>query len=205
MPLPWEVIYEVVQDEVNRPDRMDEIKRRIQRAVLKYHRIERFRRDILESAMVFPASQAIQQIDISLLATFREVVYIRLNDPTQTNNLTTLLGTTEGNDFEQISIQRVMDGYGYDKNRVWYLAGTQINLRAEASFQNIQWGYLVLPVVEPIESMTSWIAQQHYELIAQEVVKRIFVSTGKLDEANGMERERMRSELILLSSDVISK
>lgn len=205
MALPWEIIYDYVQDEVNRREKEAEIKRRIQRAVLKYHKIEEFRRDLVEGPRIFNTSEFIQQIDITTVPTFRKVKYIRLMDPNQINSVTGILGTDEANDFEEVSVDRLMDGYGADRTRVWYLGGTSVNLRAGMNFSAVQWGYLATPIVDPIENINSWIAAEHPELIAQDVAKRIFISVGKLDEASGMEKERARSELLLLSSDVISK
>lgn len=99
------LIYQYVQDDVNRPDMRARILRRIQRAILRYHRIDFWKQDTREqiyqftdtpntAAALIPRptganslfmtqfgqvtnTQFIQSLDINKLETFRHVWYLR--------------------------------------------------------------------------------------------------------------------------------
>jgi len=100
-----ELIYQLVQDDVRRPDLADKIRRRIHRAALGWHRADDWKRDFLETVYEFdlegtavpnqipPASGAnalfmnwagqiqstinVQVLDLTELIFFRKVGYLR--------------------------------------------------------------------------------------------------------------------------------
>lgn len=98
------VIYQYVQDDVNRPDLQNRILRRIQRAILRYHRIDFWKKDTREQIFMFDTAntaasnyypntganslfltnfgqqanqQFVQTLDTTKLQSFRAVWYLR--------------------------------------------------------------------------------------------------------------------------------
>ena len=102
MATPYERIYAFIQDDVKRPDLQDVIGRRIQRALLKYHRKDNWKKDLIECRYIFPTPNSaivvqeitggnslfmnsmqqvgqlyVQQIDKEQLTRVRQFMYIR--------------------------------------------------------------------------------------------------------------------------------
>jgi len=112
MTTPYERIYQYVQDDIKRPDLVDVIGRRVQRALLKYHRIDVWKKDLIEARYIFPTANSavivqevvggnslfmnsmqqvgqlyIQQINKELLTRVRKIMYIRKWVTTDQNGL----------------------------------------------------------------------------------------------------------------------
>jgi hypothetical protein len=102
MATPYERINNFIQDDVKRPDLQSVIDRRIQRALLKFHRKDNWKKDLIECRYVFPTANSavvvqeitggnslfmnsmqqvgqlyIQQIDKEQLTRVRQFMYIR--------------------------------------------------------------------------------------------------------------------------------
>jgi len=114
MATPYERIYQYVQDDIKRPDLIDVIGRRVQRALLKFHRIDVWKKDLIEARYMFPTANSavvvqeitggnslfmnsmqqvgqlyVQQINKELLTRVRKMMYIRKWVTTDQNGLTT--------------------------------------------------------------------------------------------------------------------
>jgi hypothetical protein len=94
------------------------IERRIRRAVLAMHRIDFWKKDFRDQIYVL-ISKAIQVIQAAFLPRLRAFGYIRkwdsaLQDQYQ-NNVT---GAPKGSSLDEINPEKMLDGYGYDKQDV---------------------------------------------------------------------------------------
>jgi hypothetical protein len=205
---PWEIVYQYVVDDVKRFDMQDIIKRRIQRALIKLHGMEFFAKDQVEESLVFPNGTAnVQQIDLTLYPGFRCPSYIRLYQPNSTGVLTPdatgldISGTTQNGDFTEKSVTKMVDGYGYDIDRVYYFSGATINLRSVSAFDTIFWGYIINPSTEPIETCTDWMLINYPDLIACEIKQKLFRDIGKLEEAKAAASEYAEAKMAILTTE----
>lgn len=210
-------IVALVQDEIKRPDKAAEVNRRIQNVTLNYHRLDLFARDLQEVVHIFmvvgtPTAANIQQIDRKEYPLLRRIRYIRGWNPVQwnSNSITNAVGSFEGNDFEQATPGvGTMDGYGYDRDKIWYLAGNQINMRSVVAFDRVALGYYADPLVNPVEQLDSWIANEYSSMVALKVASQLYISLGKVEEANRLIKVDLGGptglEMAFLGNQVLSK
>jgi len=82
--------------------------------------------------------------------------------------------------------QYIFDEYNVEKNDVFYLGGTNVNVRSSTSIGALKYGYFAYPVVTPTGSYSSWIADAHEEIILEAAAMRIFSIIGDLEQAGAM-------------------
>lgn len=196
-------ILQAIVDDTGRPDKIEEMKRRIQRAVMKHHMKDFYKKDLLDALYVFEESQVEQVLDTTLLDRFRSFSYVRKFQNVDVNGNPITPATTEGGDFNETAPEVAFDGYGFDKNNVMYRAGTNAKLRSSTPFDQVFIGYFVYPVIEPVASLDSWIAREFPGLIAATAKRRIFADIGKDSEAKLAIAEEME-ELITLQTNNIT-
>lgn len=239
MATPYEIIKGYILDDVKRPDLavaddtgLSEIDRRIQRALLKYHRKDNWKADLIEQKYVFAIEQSavpttivtgaeslfmnqfgsiangvfIQQVNIRFLTRYRQTQYLRkwatvnafgsaILDPASGTQ-----GTVANGDFTERSPDRMFDGYGGDINDVMYRSGDFINLRSSTPLNEVYIGYFSDPLLTPITSISSWIAEKYPSLISAEVSARIFKITGKDQESKDATMD-VAAELLILEQN----
>lgn len=206
---------QLVQDEVNRIDMAEaptgdgSIDRKIRETVREYHQREIYNRDLVEDVYVFETSTTLQQINMSAFPSFRKIAYIRPYIPGSLSSVfSDSQSVPEGSSFEEINVERWVDGYGYDRANVWYLSGANplvLNINSAQSIDRIVWGYYRYPVVEPIAELDSWIALEYKRMVAWNVAHQVFISLGKDAEADRMAKRLASLELTFLGNQVISK
>lgn len=190
-------------DDTGRPEMAEVMKRRIQRAALAMHRIDFWKRDFLENIHVFTNSQAVQIINLNQYPRIRAVAYIRqynadaasLQDPT-------IFDGAVGSFFGEINPQMAMDGYGYDKVLKMYRTQDAIKLVSDAAIQQVLFARFIDPILNPIDSMDSWIVRDYPTLIAAHAKRRIFKDIGKDEEYRSADEE-FKEELLLLQANNI--
>lgn len=232
MPSPYEIIYEFIQDDVKRPDLEDEINRRIQRAVQRYHRMDMWMKDHVDQVYVFENPQSavqqqavagsnvlymnqfaalnlyIQQIDTRLLVRPRFFTYIRkwmTTNPWGTaivDPVTGRMGTAMNGDLTEAASDSMTDAYGYDRTNVYYRSGEFIQLNSSTPLGQVYLGYFREPVVAPVERLNDWISTDYPSLIAADVKARTFAVIGKTEEANLASKE-IQLELSILQTNNI--
>jgi hypothetical protein len=194
-------ILQCIVDDTGRPDKLEEMKRRIQRAVMKHHMKDFYKKDHFDSIYVFNESLTEQVIDLTLIDRFRGFSYVRKFQTVDVNG-NPIAPTTEGGDFTERAPEVAFDGYGFDATNVMYRAGTNVKLRSSTPFIQVFIGYYTFPIIEPITSLDSWIAREFPNLIAATAKRRIFADIGKDDEAK-MAVDEEKEELLTLQTNNI--
>jgi hypothetical protein len=209
---PYEQILTYIGDDLKRPDKLPEIKRRIQRAITKYHRKDFFKKDLVIVPYIFTTGLSnVQVIDLSKLARCRALFTVRKWSQTDNNGLTiqdptTLkVGTLQGSDFTEISADKFIDGYGFDKQDVLYRAGNSVHLNSRIPFDRVQLGYFTDPLIEPVENISSWIPTEYPNLIASEVIYRLKKTIGQEEESKDAKEDRDEEWNTLLINNILVK
>lgn len=201
----YQLVEDSIVDDTGRPDKAEldannssVVMRRIRRATLAMHRIDFWKKDFVEQLYMFETSQMIQLIDLNYLPRLRATGYVRkwdaaLQDQYQ-NNVT---GAPKGSSFDEISPDKMVDGYGYDRQDTMYRSGTYIKLNASIAINAVLIGWFQDPVLDPITVSDSWILANYPDLIAAHAKRRIFKDIGKDDESRAA-KEEYEEELLKL-------
>lgn len=183
------------------------IQRRVRRAVLAMHRMDFWKKDFNEQIYIFDTgSQAIQVIDTTLLPRLRAFGYIRpwssvLQDQYQ-NNIT---GAPKGPGLTEINPERMLDGYGYDRQDTFYRANNSIKLNLKEPTDRVLIGWFQDPFLDPINTSDSWILTDYPDLIAAIVKRRVFKDIGKDDESKSSDIEAQEEILRLQTNNITIK
>lgn len=161
---------------VKRPDLQSRIESAVRAATLKMHQSDFFYRDIVEAPVQFDQARVLQNFMPSeVVANFRKAKYIR-----------TWCGDADGSFgpfLEPIQIENSMDVYGSSKNNVFYMAGQLLQIRAVPAVYRVLFGAYKHPVVTPVESYSSWIADEYPYAIIYEAARTIFRSISFNEQA----------------------
>lgn len=194
-------IIQCVLDDTQRFDKIDDIKTRIQRAVMKHHFKDFYKKDHIDAIYAFLSSATEQVIDTTLIDRFRAVSYIRKFMTVDVNG-NPIAPTTEGGDLVECAPEKAFDGYGFDKLNIFYRSGSDIKIRSSTPTDQVFLGYYAFPIIEPITALDSWIASEYPNLIAATVKQRIFKNVGKDDEAKSAKDEENDELLILQTNNI---
>lgn len=173
-------LYEEVVSEVvaitGRPDLITENAAAIRKATLKLHLAELWPRDLVEILVtgLTPISAGSNKYAIDITAApfarFKQAEYFR-NSSDQYGVLT----------YDILEAIAILDGYGVERPRYSYLAGSSFIIRSDISIATIEVGYYQRPDLSP-ETYNSWIAQTYINAIADEAASYVFKAIGKDDE-----------------------
>lgn len=189
----FDTALQYVIDDTGRPELEDVIKRRIQRTVLMLHRVDFFKKDMIEQVLMFQTSQAVQIIKSSLFPRLRSIAYIRKFDPSASLSDPTVFDRAGGDFFSEVNPQMAMDGYGFDKRNKMYQAADSIKLMSSENIARVLFAWFRDPLIEPITNCDSWILQNYPNLVACYVKARVFKDIGK-DEENRSAMEEYNQE-----------
>lgn len=176
-----------VQIIVKRPDLADRIQSAVRAATEKLHSLDFWYRDIVEVPVQFDREFYIQNFDPrQVIPKFRKTKYIRiwLGDATG----------RPGKFLDPIQIEEAIDGYGYTKTDVFYMAGQLMQIRTSCGILRILFGAYKFPTVTPIDQYSSWIAEDYPWGIVYEAARTVFRSIS-MDEAAG-QYERLTAEIV---------
>lgn len=152
----------------------------IRRATLKAHSMAFWPMDLAEGVVLFAdAAARNQSINVAThLDRFRAVKYIR-EYPS--------VSSTTGADAQFYTKQdpdAILDAYGQTMNNIWYLGGSNINLRSRgAGNTGVSIGWYQHPLVSSAVNYASWIADSYPFAIVDEAARMIFKNTGNMDMA----------------------
>lgn len=160
----------------NRPDLVARTASVIKAATLKAHKSDFFSKDIHETGVIFDTSEFRQSLDyITLIPNLRAFKYLRKADDAEDD---------AGIFFTIITPEEILDEYGVNKADIAYVAGRVLEIRSSTEFQFALLGCYVLPVVTD-GNYASWVAEQYPFAIIHDAARRIFLSIGQREEANG--------------------
>lgn len=178
---------------VKRPDLNAQIESSVRAATLKAHGKEFFYRDIVETGIEFTSPDNRIRFEPKLLyPRFRKPAYVRMwiydaNDITNFGR--------PGADLKCEQIGNLKDGYGYDKENIYYMAGDLLQLRSNITISHILFGSYQYPDITS-DGFSSWIADEFPEAIYREAARSVFKSIGFDEQAT--EQANMVKELYQL-------
>lgn len=171
-----EMVAEVISI-TKRPDLTDRIKANLRAATLKAHHSDFYYKDLVEVPVQFSAQFYLQNfVPTEVVTRFRKVKYIRR-----------WLGGMEGKPgkfLEPIQIENSIDGYGYTKVEVYYMAGQMLQMRGATQFDKVLFGCYQHPVIAPETAYESWIAEEMPYVIIYEAARVTFKSYSFTEAAN---------------------
>lgn len=153
---------------VKRPDKILNIRSQVNNAINFYSMETTFAFDLQEQAISIPTSDYIHSIALSELTRFRKIQTIR---PSGKKNLT------------QISSSDIVDECGKDKTDVWYLAGTQINVRLSNTNSQLLLAYFSYPPILTDAAPSYWMLDISPWMVIHRAAGFIFASIGDDDSA----------------------
>lgn len=166
-----------VQIIVKRPDLSDRIQSAVRAATEKLHSLDFYYNDLVEVPVQFDKEFYIQNFSPKqVIPRFRKAKYIRIWN-----------GGVDGaaKEFlEPIQIEAAIDGYGYERTNVFYMAGSLLQIRANRGILRVLFGAYKYPVVTPVEAYSSWIAEDFPWAIIYEAARTVYRSISMQEEAN---------------------
>lgn len=161
-----------------RPDLVAATQLHLKNALLKAHSSDYFEKDVLETNFQFGTAASIYQLDYkALIPRFRSVKYLTVVDPIS------LLFVRE---LKGIPVKQFRDAYGYIKTDVYYLAGTQIQIRVSDTSQVFGLGCYLYP--DTTLTVPSWIADEFPFAIIYEAARTLFRTIGFDEQSANMEK-----------------
>jgi hypothetical protein len=180
---------------VKRPDLTSQINSAISSATLKAHNSDFYYKDLIEVAVEFSTSQNIQNfLPTDVVPRFRKAKYIRqwFGDA---------VTGSYGDFFQPIQIEDSLDGYGYTKTNVFYMAGQLLQVRGYSTVDRILFGCYQYPQITET-GYASWIANECPWAIIYEAARIIFLSIGMQEQVSGMTSLVSEEYRILKDSNV---
>ena len=155
-----------------RPDRVAETLLAVRQATLALHQCDYFYKDLYETGISFTSSAYLQELEYrSLLPLFRSLKFLRKADSSG----------TPGDFFEVVQPESIIDGFGYDRTNVCYVAGASIEIKSSTEFQYALLGCYLNPNITTV-GYNSWIALDHPYAIVFEAAEKVFKMIGKTEE-----------------------
>ena len=157
----------------NRPGLVAETLTAVRSATLKLHQLDYFYKDMFETGVAFLTPAFVQQIEYRLLIPkWRSLKYLRKTDST---------GTEQGQIYNIITPEQVLDSYGVNQENVCYVAGSAIQIRSRDQLQYCILGCYVNPDITS-GGYDSWIALDHPYAIVFEAAAIVFKAIGDTEK-----------------------
>ena len=191
-----------VYNETKRPDLITDTTNALVAALLKYHSIDFFWKDIATAQLQFEVSNYIQTIDTQQIPRFRAMAYLRKYDPTlvaSANNPSLLPPLTfpwfspdlAMGLLDPIAPDDLFDEWGCEKLDVYYGAGSTLMLKSSTQLQYVQIGWYQHPNVDTVTlangvaggnfGLGSFIMAEYPWLLVYEAASKIFGSIGQTE------------------------
>lgn len=172
----------------NRPDLVNETNVALRAATLKMHQSDFYYKDLVEKPIVFSSAAYNQSFQYkSLFPQWRAVKYLRKVDP-----VTFLPGTL----LQLLTPDEILDGYGYQKQDVFYVAGQDLQINSSTQQANFIIGFYQHPTVVAA-TYSSWIADEFPFAIIFEACATIFKAIG-FDEQEAVYRTLSAEQITLI-------
>jgi len=145
-----------------RPDKILDIRREVNAAVLYYSTLSDFRRDLVEVSLPIAPAGFELIITIDDLTRFRKVSYLKY-------------GGLKKYVDEVTSLKLTKDCELLDK---WYISGDSINVRLRASASALDFGYYKYPPILTDAAPTFWMLNGNWSAVLQRAASVIFNDIG---------------------------
>jgi hypothetical protein len=174
-----------------------EIGTAVKRATMKMHSINFWPQDLAEAIVGFKTNPTTGQYDFNQtmiiaeeMARFRAVKYIREYRPANQSVSSIapyMISGWDNNGDEMLYYTKqdpdaMLDEFNATASNVWYIGGSNLNLRGRLPVQAVSIGWYQYPIIDPL-AFSSWIAEQYPYAIIDEATRMINKLTGYLDIA----------------------
>lgn len=191
-----------------RPDQQARAESEVRIAILKAHSQNFFYKDLVEKSVRFLEPGHIQNFKPSeVFPNFRKMKYIRYwNGPDGGIPMTEGDLGRAGPFLEAIDIENSFNAYGYTKTDVFYMAGELQQLRTSSPIEYCLAGAYVLPPVAGITGtvIPSWICVEQPGAVIYEAARKIFMQSGKNQDAQNMQL-LLREEYAMLMINSVNQ
>lgn len=175
----------------NRPDLVNETTLAVKAATLKAHQSDDYIFDFSEYSISFSSSDFYQSLDYkAIIPNWRKPRYIRKYDGAPGLFLTYL------------EPEKVVDNFGASRYDIFYIAGSNIQIRSSTSLQYLLVGAYVNPDVTTT-GFNSWIANDYPFAIVYEAAAIIFKTIG-YDEQVPIYRGMVAEQLQILKQHAVT-
>lgn len=159
-----------------RPDLIAETQLAVRRATLYLHGLDTWFRDFNEKRLAFDALSYTFAVPIlNNFTNFRKIRYIKPYDAAS--------GVVKGNrDLKHCMPDNMWDEFGRAKSDIYYVAGTNLNIKTSVTEQGFIVGYYSLPNVT--DAFYSWIGDINPYGIIEEAAGRVMHMIGQIEEGN---------------------
>jgi hypothetical protein len=150
----------------------------LKNALLKAHTSDYYLKDIFETNFQFGQAAANYTLDYKqLIPRWRSIKYLEVVDPIT-------LQTTK--QLDGIPLEKWIDGYSYLRDYVYYLAGSNIQIRVSGRDTVFGVGCYLYPDTTLVAP--SWIADEFPFAILYEAARTLFKVIGYDEQSSSMER-----------------
>lgn len=175
----------------NRPDLDAEIKVAVKAATLKAHHSDFYPKDLYEVGLEWTTPAYIQSLDYrSVFPQWRSFKYLRK-----------YASSVPGDFFTIITPEQTIDGYGFNRDNVCYIAGEQLEIRSSTQDDYMLIGLYQNPNISET-AYSSWIAIDHPYAIVYEAVRSVFKMIG-FDEQAAQIKQEVAEQFQLLKQNVV--
>jgi hypothetical protein len=141
----------------------------VKAATLKAHQSDDYIFDFCEYSVAFSLPDFYQSLDYkSIIPLWRKPRYIRKYDA---------IGATPGDFLTYVEPEKVVDNFGASRLDIFYVAGSNIQIRSSTSLQYLLVGAYINPDVTAA-NYNSWIANDYPFTIIYEAAAIIFKTIG---------------------------
>ena len=176
----------------NRPDLISETLSAVKAATLKAHQVDDWIKDLAEYSIQFNIPDYYQSLDYkAVIPLWRKPRYIRKYE---TNPVTGI--SAPSLILQYIEPEKVVDSYKLDRLDVFYVAGSNIQIRSSTLLQNLLVGAYINPTLTTSD-YSSWIANDHPYAIIYEAVAIVYKTIG-YDEQVSIYRVMVGEQLQML-------
>lgn len=191
-------ILAAVISETNKPALTAEIANAIQRSTLKMHGLEFWKFDLVLVSLAIAVPAFLMTINTSSsLTRFRQTCFIKAHDPLNTDPLGISYSGSNLPYYDPADPNRLVDAYGRSLNNVYYMTGRTINIRSSVAPSAIYMGYYQRPVITPVGSYSSWIADEYPFAIIDDATAQIFQMIG-MDDKKQLYQARVAEHIQIL-------
>lgn len=162
----WDDLRGEVKTIINKSTLDAEIDLAMRQAIRAAHKSGKYWRDLAEVSLTLPTTDAVQSVDLSTYApNFRQTAYLKIAD--------------QDIYYSPVQIDDLVDADGFVRANIYWGLGASLKIRGESPMEQMKLCYYRYPIVSPLASMDSWIADQHRDLIVAWTASTILGMIGE--------------------------
>lgn len=158
-----------------RPDLIAETALAVRQATFAAHRSDFYPRDLIDGVQIaVGTAQNNWQLDIPTFFTnWRAMAYVRPYTVASLSLAPLVLGPEQ-----EIAPDAILDDYLTEKLNVWYVAGSNLNIKLEAAYDGLLCSYYANPIISPEANYASWVATDFPAVIILDATRRVLGMIG---------------------------